>query len=440
MAYLAKIQYKYNDLLEDAREGKPPVLADFKKAMDDAIKSLPPDAKSEIKFNSLSMLQHLAVIVDDYKKNDLHSVKDDLTYYFVFNDSGKAIKIPTNVIRSTIEEMPRLVRHSKSPDVAPSNRFQDTETTDTFLFNREASPEADIQNLYEDFVGQINANLASIEDMMTYPEMLSELYGLIRTQIPSRERPHILKKLNEMISQLNNLILQKTAHPNKRYTISPIDIRDTTKGLYAEEYSSGTKMMEKKQPTSQRKRIKEDEPIHKMDVVDFFEHIPSDYVSGKQTIVQQKPQGLKRRNTQEDPKPAEMTDSISGLKRALKNLGTDYTSNQFIDDIPAMEMEEVRDFVARTAEPSVPKRRGRKPSTPMQLVDEDIPVTPPKRGRKPSTRVKKAKDVLAEIPPSKWKVVDLKAFMKERKIKGISGKKPQLVAIVSAYLNQDDEL
>ena len=407
MAYLAKIQYKYNDLLEDARERKSPVLSTFKKTIRSAIKALPVDAQREITHNSIPMQRHLEGIIDGFKKNNSKIIADYLTYYYVFNEVGKAVQIQARNIKSTIEEMPRLVRHSKTPDAVPYNRFQDTETTDTFLLNREASPEADIQNLYEDFVGQINADLASVEDIRTYPEMLAELYRIIRTQIPKSERLTVLKKVNEMIAQFYDLETKKKMHPNKRYTISPIDIRETTKGLYPEEYSSGTKMMDKKQPKYHRKRIEEDEPINTMDVVDFFEHIPSDYVSGKQTIVQQKPQGLKRRNTQEDPQPIEKTDNISILKKVLKDMGTDYTSNQFIAEIPAMR-----------------KKVSRQDQFPVEAT-----LRPERKERKP--RAKKAQDP-ADI--SKWPLPELKDFMREHGLKGITKKKAEIINIIQQYI------
>jgi len=369
MAYLAKIQYKYNDILQSIREDRRPlpqsVIKDFKKTFDDAVRAFPDYVKQEVQFKFIPMLQHVSILIDDLKK-DPASIDDDLSYHYQFDQNGDLLKIPHQpIIRETIEEMPRLTRLSRKPD-AVSEMDSHTKIIDLPMIEHEASPEADIQNLYDEFVGQINSGLASVGDIKEYPSLLLELYQLIKTQIYAPDRPRILKKLKEMIGQLDNLYIQLSRNPSAQYTISPIRLTDQFKGLYPEEKKSYTQKITKSKKQKLIRLGNEDLPIMQRDVVDFFEELPA-------------------------------------LKEPEITMG----------------VEEI-----------APMPRKRK----IHKYPVEATLRPERKARKP--KAKKEKD---PMDISRYTVSELKDFMRERKIKGLTGKKAQLLAIVKAYLEQDDE-
>jgi hypothetical protein len=357
------------------------------------------------------MLQHVSILIDDLKK-DPASIDDDLSYHYQFDQNGDLLKIPHQpIIRETIEEMPRLTRLSRKPD-AILEMDSHTKIIDLPMIEHEASPEADIQNLYDDFVGQINSGLASVEDIKEYPLLLLELYQLIKTQIYAPDRPRILKKLKEMIGQLDNLYVQLSRNPSAQYTISPIRLTDQFKGLYPEEKKSYTQKITKSKKQKLIRLGNEDLPIMQRDVVDFFEQIQpsSDYEIGKSKsdIVSKVLKGKQQKS--------KLVDEMNTIFR-------DYAASQ----IPAKEPEPE---ITMGVEEIAPMPRKRK----IHKYPVEATLRPERKARKP--KAKKEKD---PMDISRYTISELKDFMRERKIKGLTGKKAQLVAIVKAYLEQDDE-
>jgi hypothetical protein len=391
MAYLAKIQYKYNDLLQNIRDDLgsdidksyytdsfiKETLKDFKKTFDKAVKPFPADVKMNIQFKFLPMLQHIAILLDDLK-NDPASVEDELSYHYQFDQDGELRKIPHQpIIRETIEELPRLTRLARQPDTI-IDKDTHSMVIDIPMVQHEATPEADIQNLYDEFVGQINANLASLGDIKEYPNLLSELYQLIRTQIYVKDRPRILKKLKQMVAQLDDLAYKLSRDPSAQYTISPIHLTDKIKGMYPEEKKTYTQKIVK---SKQQKLIRlgnEDLPILERDVVDFFEQIPA----------------------QKEPEPEFEPEPVEPRKRKIHKYKVEATLR--------------------------PERKSK------VKTDGQAVLVP--KGRK----VKKEKEVFYdETDISKYTIPQLKDFMRQRRLRGLSGKKSELVAIVQAYLDQN---
>lgn len=433
MAYLAKIQYKYNDILQNIRDDLgsdtsyytksmvKETLKDFKKTFDQAVKPFQTDVKKAIQFKFLPMLQHVAILLDDIQK-DPASVEDDLTYHYQFDQEGDLRKIPHQpIIRQTIEELPRLIRQPQKEDARRPKRMNDySETIEIPMIQHEASPEADIQNLYDDFVGQINSGLASLDDIKEYPAYLLELYQLIRTQIYAPDRPRVLKKLKEMIAQLDYLVLELTKDPSAQFSLSPIKLTETSKGLYPEQKKTYTQKITKSKKQKLIRLGNEDLPIMQRDVVDFFETIQpsSDYEIGKSKsdVVSKVLKGKQTRISQQKKK--------SKLVDEMNTIFQDYASQ-----IPAKEREPEPE-PEMMAEEQAPMPRKRK----IHKYPVEATLRPERKTRKP--RAKKEKD---PTDISKYSVAELKDFMRERKIKGLTGKKAQLLAIVKAYLEQDDD-
>jgi len=378
MAYLAKIQYKYNDILQNIRDDlgsdtsyytksmQNQIVKDFKKTLYDAFKPFPEDIRRKLQYKSIPMLKHIILLLDDMQK-DPASVEDDLSYHYQFDQDANLVKIPHQpIIRQTIEEMPRLTRLPRKEDKPVIKSDEYSETIEIPMVQHEASPEADIQNLYDDFVGQINSGLASIDDIKEYPAYLLELYQLIRTQIYAPDRPRVLKKLKEMIAQLNYLVLELTKDPSAQFSLSPIHLVDKFKGLYPEQKKSYTQKITKSKKQKLIRLGNEDLPIMQRDVVDFFEQIPA---------------------KQREPEP-EMMEEVAPMPRKRK-----------IHKYP----------VEATLRP---ERKARKPRAKKEQDPTDI---------------------------NKYSVAQLKDFMRERKIKGLTGKKAQLLEIVKAYLEQNDD-
>jgi hypothetical protein len=302
------------------------------------------------------MIKHVSLIFDYLKKKDYITAEDYLKYYFQFDEEGKIRKIVDKRILQTIEEMPKLVRQSRKPDVIKQDDY--SQVIDIPVMKEEASPEADIQNLYDEFVAQINNGLASLGDIKTYPQMLSELYQLIRPQIYPKDRVHVLKKVKEMISQLDDLALKLSKNPSKVYTLSRIYIPDTTRGLYPEEKVIGKYSVVKEQPQRLMRLPQEDLPILQRDVVDFFENIPA----------------------QQEP--------------------------------------EIYHDEMIPSQPSTPKRKYAKKTKPSKpSSDADL-----------KTRL--------QYKLSKKTVAELKQYMKDNKIKGLTGKKQDLLDRIIAHASQ----
>jgi hypothetical protein len=342
------------------------IVKDFKKTLYDAFKPFPEDIRRKLQYKSIPMLKHIILLLDDMQK-DPASVEDDLSYHYQFDQDANLVKIPHQpIIRQTIEEMPRLTRLPRKEDKPVIKSDEYSETIEIPMVQHEASPEADIQNLYDDFVGQINSGLASIDDIKEYPAYLLELYQLIRTQIYAPDRPRVLKKLKEMIAQLNYLVLELTKDPSAQFSLSPIHLVDKFKGLYPEQKKSYTQKITKSKKQKLIRLGNEDLPIMQRDVVDFFEQIPA---------------------KQREPEP-EMMEEVAPMPRKRK-----------IHKYP----------VEATLRP---ERKARKPRAKKEQDPTDI---------------------------NKYSVAQLKDFMRERKIKGLTGKKAQLLEIVKAYLEQNDD-
>lgn len=366
MAFLARIQFSYNNIIEAIRSN-PMVntssfLKEFKRDVYNAIKALPEDAKKAIRLKTIRMEQHLVSIINDLRTNNPDDVVDTITWYYHFDPDGELQKIPFNIVsQQTIDVMPKLVRHKRKPDVVKPDRFNREN-----LIQEEALPEATIQDLYNQFVGQINNDLASLEDIKQYPVILQELYARIRDQIYKKDRTKILKKVKEMITQLEDLAQKKARNQFAEYTISPIHLADKFTGLYPEEKKSFIKRISHKQPQKLMRLPMEDLPMARKEPKDYFEEIPA-------------------------------------------------------EDLPMIQ--QIEEFI----QPE-PKRRSKK---------QEFPVEATLRKARRSPRAPREPKDPTDV--TKFTVAQLKQFMKERKIKGRTNKKPELLRIVQEYLNQDDE-
>ena len=112
----------------------------------------------------------------------------------------------------------------------------------------------------------------------------------------------------------------------------------------------------------------------------------------------------------------------SKLVDEMNTIFQDYASQ-----IPAKEPEPEPEMMAEEQAPMPRKRK-------IHKYPVEATLRPERKARKP--RSKKEKD---PTDISKYTVSQLKDFMRERKIKGLTGKKAQLLAIVKAYLEQDDD-
>lgn len=399
MAYLAKIQYKYNDLLQNIREDLDAdtsyytksvigeTLQAFKKVIEKAVKDLPPDAKTSIKSRSKKMVKHISLLLDYINKDPL-IVQDYLSYHYSFDENGDIHMIDHSTrVRQTIEEMPRLTRlPRKEDDRVDTDEY--SETIEIPMIQHEAIPEADIQNLYDDFVGQINSGLASLGDIKEYPNLLSELYQVIRTQIYVKDRPRILKKLKEMVAQLDDLAYKLSRNPSAQYTISPIKLTDTIKGLYPEEKKTYTQsIVHSKKPKLTRLGY-EDLPIMQRDVVDFFETVQpsSDYAIGKSKS------DVVSKVLSKRQKKSKLVDEIKTTRKDYSGIGK--------------------------AEPEM-------------MPEEQAPMPRKRATKKRATKGRKAKDP-SDI--STWPLPDLKDFMREHGLKGITKKKAEIIDIIQRYI------
>jgi hypothetical protein len=411
MSFYAKIQYRYNEILQDVRDNiQSPyftaanlinILASFKKYIKDVVKPLPKSAKDYVLAESKKMVKHVSIIFDYLKKQDLITAEDYLKYYYQFDEEGKIRKILDKRILQTIEEMPKLVRSSRKPDMIKEDDY--TQIIDIPVMKEESSPEADIQNLYDEFVAQINNGLASLGDIKTYPQMLSELYELIRPQIYPKDRIQVLKKVKEMIQQLDDLIFKLSANPSKVYTLSRIYIPDTTRGLYPEEKVSGKYSIVKEQPQRLMRLPQEDIPILQRDVVDFFENIPA-----SKDIRDRLSEQIQRRNKK------------YLLSKELKQLSKEYLSQQQpMEEIPYIESPV-------SPGPKSPKRKYTKKSKDDQMSSKK------KYTRKSGPKTKE--DTLENKT-----IVELKDYMRKYKIKGLTGKKSDLIKRIRDYLVGEDD-
>lgn len=364
MAFLARIQFSYNNIIEAIRNN-PMVdtssfMKQFKRDVYNAIKALPDDAKKAIRFKTIRMEQHIVSIINDLRNNDPNDVLDSITWYYHFDPDGELQKIPFNFVKQTIEELPKLVRNKRKPDVSPPKRFEIEQP----MVQLEASPEATIQDMYNQFVGQINNSLSSLEDIKTYGPYLWDLYAKLQKQIYKKDRTKVLKKVTQMIQQLDDLAQKKAKNQFAEYTISPIHLDDKTIPLYPEEKKSFIKRISHSQPQKLIRLPMEDLPMARKEPQDYFEEIQA-------------------------------------------------------EELPMIQQ------IEETVQPA-PKRRSKK---------HELPVEAPLRKRARAPR--KAKD---PTDVTKFTVSELKKFMKERRIKGRTNKKPELLRIVQEYLNQDDTL
>lgn len=364
MAFLARIQFSYNNILEAIRSN-PNVdtssfLKDFKRAIYNAIKVLPQDAKNAIRLKTIRMEQHLVSIINDLRNNNPDDVVESITWYYHFDPTGELTKIPFNFVSQTMDVMPKLVRIKRKPDVVKPDRFNQEN-----LIQEEALPEATIQDLYNKFVGQINAGLASVDDIKQYPVILQELYARIRNQIYQPDRTKILKKVKEMISQLEDLAQKKARNQFAEYTISPIHLADKFTGLYPEEKKSFLKRITHGKPQKLMRLPIEDLPTAYREPKDYYEEIPA-------------------------------------------------------EDLPMIQ--QIEEFIP---EPE-PRQRSKKHEIQVEATLRPVRKRTPRKAKDPN-------DV------TKFTIAQLKQFMKERKIKGRTGKKPELLARVQAYIAQNEE-
>jgi hypothetical protein len=427
MSFYVKIQVAYNNIIQAIREN-PRVdtsnfLKDFKRAVINAIKVLPEDAKRAVRLKTIRMEQQLITLINDLRTQEPEDVVDDLKFYYYFTiDDGELHKLPFGTIKQTIDEgdkLPELRRHKMKPDSIAPHKFQEEEV----LIHHQASPEADIQGLYDDFVGQINAGLASVDDIKLYSQDLADLYELIRSQIYPPDRPYILKKTKEMIKQMDDLASKLAKTPKGDFTISPIHLTDKSTGLYPEEKISGSQSIVHV-PKSNRSKRAEDLPISKSDVVDFFEQIsPSKQKFKKHEF------------------PVEAT-LRPARKRQTKAQKVDKYMGEGPHSIYNM-IGEIDDYKKKLQDQGLSKDeiRNRKDIREMNRVLEKkityVEKTAPLLNEKPKKKSKKSAKDPTDV--TKYTVSQLKDFMRQRKIKGLTGKKEQLLAIVQAYLNQDDE-
>ena len=279
MAFYVKIQGAYNNILlairENPRVDTSSFLKDFKKTIINAIKVLPEDAKRAIRLKTVRMEQQLVSIINNLQTQDPDSVVEAITFYWHFDPDGELKKIPFGVVRQTIDEgdkIPGLTRKGKQPDVVKPDRFAEVEQ----FIQLEASPEATIQDLYNQFVGQINNGLASLEDIKLYPSYLWDLYARIQQQIYKKDRTKVLKKVTQMINQLDDLAQKKAKNQFAEYTISPIHLEDTNIGMYPEEKKSFVKRIINSQPQKLMRLPMEDLPMARTEPKDYFEEIQAE--------------------------------------------------------------------------------------------------------------------------------------------------------------------
>jgi hypothetical protein len=295
--------------------------------------------------------------------------------------------------------MPKLVRLPRKPDMIKEDDY--TQVINIPVMKEEASPEADIQNLYDEFVAQINNGLASLGDIKTYPQMLSELYKLLRPQIYSKDRIQVLKKVKEMIQQLDDLALKLTKNPSKVFTLSRIYIPDTTRGLYPEEKIRGKYTVVKEQPQRMMRLPQEDLPILQRDVVDFFENLPA-----SKDIRDKLSEQIQRKNKK------------YLLSKELKQLSKEYLAQQPPDEIqeeiPYIELP-VASQQPKPKRKYTKKPKASKPSKPSS--DADF-----------KTRL--------QYQLSKKKMAELRQYMKDNNIKPLSAKKQTLIDRIIAHATQ----